>query len=260
MSAQEHPLDNTIFEAAQSLLSEVGEAFTMEQLVDRADVSRATLYRRVGNKEMLLKRLVQERGEAFEKLDVRLSILQAARVVFSRAGLAAATIEQIASEAQVGVATVYRHFGDKEGLVQAFIEEMTPRTTVRALALSPGEDVTADLEKFVGVVLPFFFDNRDLLRLALMGNETEQRYLQSLRERSDSMLGGYLTDYFRAQLAAGRLQSVGQASELALALMGLVFTFAIIAPLHYGIQLDHPERSSKLIVALFLNDLRGDQA
>ena len=257
MSNQDRPIDQTIIDAAQLLLNEIGESFTMEQLEAKANVSRATLYRRIGNKERLLKRLAQTRGETFEKLDVRRSILQAARIVFGHEGLVGATMEQIASEANVGVATVYRHFGDKERLVQAFIDEMTPRTAVRTLALHPSDNVTADLEKIVRIALPAFFENRDILRLVFMGSETERRYLESLRQGSDSTLG-HLTDYFRVQLEAGRLKSVGKASELALALMGMMFTFAIVGPLHYGAKLEHPEHSSKLIVSLFLEQLRSD--
>ena len=258
MSTQNHPIDNPIFDAAQSLLNDVGEAFTIAQLEAKANVSRATIYRRIGNKEMLLKRLVQERGETFERLDIRLSILEAAGVIFGREGLAAATMTQIASEAKVSVATVYRHFGDKKRLVYAFIEELTPRTALCALALHPSEDVSADLKKIVGTVLPFFFENRDVLRLVFMGSETERYYFERLRKSTDSILE-HLANYFRAQLDAGRLQSVCEAGELALALMSMVFTFAVVGPLHYGAKLKHLERSGNLIITLFLNDLRGNQ-
>jgi len=251
-------IDRSILNAAQSLLTESEGGFTMEQLEAKTNISRATIYRHVGNKEMLLKRLAHERGETFEKLDTRLRILKSARVVFGRNGLAATTMEQIANESGVGVATVYRHFGDKESLIHAFIEEMVPRTAVHTLALHPTEDVVHDLEEIVKSIMTFFFDNRDVLRLIFMGSETERRYLKNLRQGSDTTLS-LLTNYFRRQLDAGRLQSVGEPGELALALMGMVLAFAVVGPLHYGTTLDHPERCSKLIVAIFLNNLRGNQ-
>ena len=256
MSSQTSLLDHTILESAQTLLNEVGEAFTMEQLEDKTNVSRATIYRRIGNKEKLLERLAHERGETYEREDIGLSILQAAREVFGREGLVAATIEQIASEAGVGVATVYRHFGDKDTLVKTFIKEMTPKRAVRELALRPSEDVQADLESVVGAVLPFFYENRNIFRIVLMGNEGDRRYLQGLRKRSDSTQQR-LEDYFAAQLGAGRLKNVGEPDELALALMGLVIAYAVLGPLHHGRQLEDEVRTSKLIVTLFLTDLRG---
>lgn len=257
MSAQTLSLDQTILETAQALLNEIGETFTMEQLEAKSKVSRATIYRRVGNKEKLLERLARERGETYEREDIGLSILRAAREVFGREGLVAATIEQIAGEAGVGVATVYRHFGDKDTLVKTFIKEMTPKRAVRELALHPSEDMVGDLEKLVGAVLPFFYENRNIFRIMLMGNERDRAYLQGLRKRSDSTQER-LAEYFAAQLEAGRLKHVGEPDELALALMGMVIAYAVLGPLYHGRKLTNVERTSKLIVQLFLNDLRGD--
>lgn len=258
MSDQRLPLEEKIVQAAETLLNDVGDGFTMEQLEARAEVSRATIYRRVGSKRALLERLVRDQGvEREASTDVRTRVLAAARTVFGRRGLVAATMEQIAEEAGVGVATVYRHFGDKDGLTRAFIDETTPRTTVRAVALHPTDDVEADLLTIVGATLRFFFDNRDLLRLVFMGSDTERRYLESLRERSDSTLGR-LTDYFEAQRSSGRVKGDGEAAEMALALLGMVLAFAVIGPLHYATDLERPQRVSRLIVTLFLNDLRGE--
>lgn len=56
-------------------------------------VARATLYLRVGSKEALLQRLVREQGIVLNpQHDVRTRILQAARQIFGRAGLADATM------------------------------------------------------------------------------------------------------------------------------------------------------------------------
>lgn len=249
--------DSHILDVAQALVAEVGHGFTMAQLEDKAAVSRATIYRRVGSKEKLLARLTQERGETFGGTGSRLRILEAARALFGRVGLAAATMEQIASEAGVGVATVYRHFGDKESLVVAFAEEMTPRAAVRTRVLNPTSDVAADLETIVNAVLPFFYENRSILRLLMLGGETERHYFERLRADSDSTLS-QLTGYFDHQLAAGRIKEVGTARELALALWGMVLAFALIGPLHYRVPLQNPARRGKFIVQLFLNGLRAD--
>lgn len=256
-TADDDRLERSVVAAAERLLDETGAAFTMARLEAEAGVSRATIYRRVGGKAELLARLAEARGESFEPLDARADILEATRTVLGRAGFAAATIEGIAAEAGVGVATVYRHFGDKETLLRAFAEEATPRAAVRELALHPGDDVAADLETIVRATLGFFFDNRDVLRLVLLGGERERSYLERLRGRSDSTLAR-LTDYFGAQLEAGRLRDAGAPADLALALMGMILSFAVIGPLHYGTRLDEPQRNARLIVELFLNGLRED--
>ena len=177
--------------------------------------------------------------------------------MFSQEGLAAATMEQIANEARVGVATVYRHFGDKEHLVRAFAKEMTPKTMLQTLTLLPSEDVKADLKKMLGAALSFCFENRDVLWLVFMGSKSDRLYLASLREQSDSILG-YLTNYFKVQLDEERIHSVGKAEELALAFIGMVFVFTVVAPLHYEALLNDPEHISQFIIELFLDDLRKD--
>lgn len=247
-------IDQRIVRAATGLLNQVGEGFTMDQLAGKANVPRATLYRRVGSKEALLQRLAVEAGVVLDpQRDVRTRILHGARRVFGRYGLASATIEQIAAEAEVGVATVYRHFGDKDHLVWAAVEELTPRPFLRDLA-PPSEDVAADLMTLTTTLLPFIYEYRDIMRLMLTGNDAERAYIEHLRTGSDRTLD-QIAAYFAAQLDVGRLRSTGAPQELALAYIGLLFTFAVIGPLHYGTTLEEPDRVSSLIVQIFLNGL-----
>lgn len=245
-----------ILQAAIDLLAQVGDSFTMDQLAEQAQVPRATVYRRVGSKVALLQRLAQEQGVVFTpQRDMRTRILQAARQVIGSAGLVNATIEQIADEAEIGVATVYRHFGDKDHLVWAVVEELSPRPVLRDLA-QPTADVAADLLTLTSTLLPFFYEFRDILRIILTGNEAERAYIEQLRVGSDRTLD-QLATYFAAQIAAGRIQTTGQPRELALAYMGLLLAFAVIGPTHYGTMLDQPERISTMIVQIFLNGLTG---
>ncbi|MEM7055379.1 MAG: TetR/AcrR family transcriptional regulator [Bacteroidota bacterium] len=255
MSDKNNTTKTIILDAAQSLLADVGETFTMEQLEAKSGISRATIYRRVGSKQTLLQRLAEERGQTIDLPNTKQHILKSAQTVVRRQGLVGATMEAIANEAGVGVATVYRHFGDKDRLLQAFIEEMTPRNTVRSIMMEPTGEVAADLEKIIYAMLIFFYENRDLVRLMLTEGEAERRYLDKLRTRSSSTLNS-LTDYFQHQLDAGRIQSVGPASDIALALMGMMMAFAVVNPVYNYKELENPEQCSKLIVRLFLNDLR----
>jgi AcrR family transcriptional regulator len=244
-----------IFQAAEALLSEVGDSFTMEELVNKTSVSRATIYRHVGNKEMLLKSLAQVRGIAFEQLtDVRTRILQAARKVFGKHGFSNCTMEQIADEAGVGVATVYRHFGDKDNLVWTFIDEMSPRTIAQNLLLEVSDDITSELKNFAIAVLPSFYDNRDIMRLILANHQAEKAYVETLRKGSDRVID-LLANYFQAQIEVGNLQDIAQPQELALAFMGMIFSFTVFAPVHHGIELDDTERIGNLIVQIFLDGL-----
>ena len=258
MSSQKiDSIKEQIFQVAEALLQEVGDSFTMEELVSRTNISRATIYRRVGNKEMLLKSLVQLRGVGFEELvNVRTRILQAARIVFGKHGFSGSTIEQIAAEAGVGVATVYRHFGDKDSLVWTFIDEMSPRLIAQNLLLETSGDITSDLKNFAIAVLPSFYENRNIMRLVLASNEAEKDYIKSLRKDSDRVIDG-LENYFQTQIKAGNLQSLAKPQELALTFLSMIFSFTVIAPVHYGIELDDTERIGNLIVHIFLDKLKS---
>ncbi|MEL6463139.1 MAG: TetR/AcrR family transcriptional regulator [Cyanobacteria bacterium J06621_15] len=246
-----------IFQAAEVLLSEIGDSFTMEELVNTTSVSRATIYRHVGNKEMLLKSLAQSRGIAFEQLtDVRTRILQGARKVFGKHGLSICTMEQIADEAGVGVATVYRHFGDKDNLVWTFIDEMSPRTIAQNLLLEVSDDITSDLKNFAITILPSFYENRDIMRLILANHQAEKAYVEKLRKGSDKIID-ILANYFQNQIQAGNLQDIAQPQELALTFMGMIFSFTVLAPVHHGIELDDSERIGNLIVQIFLEGIKS---
>ncbi|MEO0967148.1 MAG: TetR/AcrR family transcriptional regulator [Cyanobacteria bacterium J06639_18] len=257
MSSQNiHSITDRIFQATEILLHEVGEAFTMEELASKTNISRATIYRRVGNKEMLLKRLAQARGTTFEQLtDVRTRILQAARRVFGKHGLSSSTMEQIANEARVGVATVYRHFGDKDNLVWTFIDEMSPRAIAHNLLLETSNDITSDLKNFAIAVIPSFYQNRDIMRLILANNESEKAYIEYLRKGSDRVFD-HLANYFKTQIKAGNLQSFAKPQELSLTFLGMIFSFTVIAPVNYGMDLEDPERIGNLIVQIFLDGLK----
>lgn len=247
---------DTILDAAAGLLADKGEGFTMQQLEARVQISRASIYRHVGGKGEILALLRDERGVAVEQVNMPLQILRAAHHVFSRNGLRGTTMEQIASEARVGVATVYRHFGDKESLMMAFIERVTSRSSIHALMLNPSADVMADLRAIVETLLQDSHENRDILRLVMGGSKQDRQYLSQLRESSDSTLGR-LSMYFERQIEAGRVQALGTGEELALALMGMVINFSILGPLHYGREFGDANKTGDLIVNIFLNSLRG---
>ena len=244
-----------ILDAAVGLLVGKGEGFTMQQLEAQVHISRASIYRHVGGKDKILALLRDERGVAMEETNMSLQILQAARRVFGRQGLRGTTMQQIASEADVGIATVYRHFGDKETLMMAFIEQVRSGNTLYAM-MNPTDDVAGDLRSIVQMLLEFSHKNRDVLRLLMAGSEQDRRYLSELRENTDSTMER-LSMYFETQIQVGRIQPLATGQELALALMGMVINYSVLGPLHSDIEFEDADKTSDLIVSIFLNSLRG---
>lgn len=249
-----HSIDEHIINAARALLaSDAGADFTMKQLAAATGVSRASLYRRVGGKQALLDRLAAEEAMdagQWAARDVHSAILQAARTLFGRYGLVRPTMEQIAQEAGVGVATVYRHFGDKAGLVRAFAETFTPQQEIQDATLHSTSNVEADLVQIVASLLRFLHANQDIFRLSLMESRENQQLIASWRNTPKRTIY-QLRDYFQQQIDAGRLPA-GNAQDMALALLGAMMAFGFLGPAFYDLPLDDPETTAHTIVRLFL--------
>jgi AcrR family transcriptional regulator len=248
-----HNTNDPILDAVARLVARVGEDFTMNQLSSETGLSRATLYRRVQGREALVARL-KVQGNPLGK-DLRTRILTAAHAVFSNQGFLGGNMEAVAEEAGIGVATVYRHFGDKDSLVRAVVDHIVPKGLLRQISLTPSEDVRADLEQLARAAIRAIYELRGLLRLSIFGSEAERSYLERVRQGTERT-GAMLTRYFAAQMVAGRFYLLGEPEELALAFSGLLFAFAVLGPTRSGTALEQPDQKADLIVSIFLDGLR----
>ena len=164
--------------------------------------------------------------------------------------------EEVAQEAGVGQATVYRHFGSKEGLIGAFTETYSPRQFVRDLVAQESGNLEQELTVFATDTLRFLYQNRDMVRLTFMGGEETQRLLGQVHHPSERAMIT-LARYFEQQIELGRLQAQSPA-EMAIAFMGMLMSFGFIAPLAYGQTIDDPEEAARFVVRLFLDGMRGE--
>lgn len=73
-----------------------------------------------------------------KKNEVRARILSTAIELFSRHGLDAVTIDQIAEAADIGKGTVYNYFAAKEDIVVAFMADLEARLAPRIARFRPG--------------------------------------------------------------------------------------------------------------------------
>jgi AcrR family transcriptional regulator len=238
--------------AAARLIDAHGvDAFTMDDLARAARVSRATVYRRARSREAVLDALRARGAPIAPTSDTRERILAAARVVFGRAGFEAATIDDIATEAGVALATVYRHFGDKDGVVAAFIEDATPRRTAREVSMTPTGDLRADLERFATRMISGVRRDEALMRLLLIETLRGSEYIARMRALSPTRTLAALVRLLQPHAAAGRLAS-RDLEDLAQAFSGMLFSFALIGPLMRGTDRVDPERSARFVTDLFL--------
>lgn len=242
-----------LFEIARRLVEEAGpEALTMDRLAEAAGISRSTAYRLVGSREALVQRLAAAGVDIGERGDARERVLAGAREVFSRHGLEAATIDAIAEAAGVGTATIYRQFGDKPGLVAAFIENLGPRKLVWASAREPSGDLAADLERLACSVLQHMARNHDIMRLFLIEQLRGNSLLGDLASAPDRSVHGLamLFRHYACELVDE------DPYRLARAFQGLMAGFGLFGALFALPAVGDPERDSKLCVDLFLRGAR----
>ncbi len=243
---------SAVLRVAAALAREHGTGFTMSQLGRRTGLSRATLYRRVGTKRELLASLERGGSATDGAPDPRQRIIDAARAVVADRGLQGATMERVAEAAGVGVATVYRHFGDRATLFGAFLRVAAARADVRARIDQPTGDLAVDLRGVARAALALFRDNRDLLLVGLGGSEAERDLVRALRGSTEPTLE-HLASLFEREIRLGRLRGAQPARGLALAFVGMLFAFGVLAPNHYGLEPGDPEADAERCVRLFLD-------
>ncbi len=246
--------DHILKTAQRLLISSGGSGFTMDQLAEETGLSRATLYRHIGSREALLKRIAQEQGIEARELalpDIRTRILQATRSVISATSSFNFTIEQVAKAAGLGVATVYRHFGDKGSLLKAFSEDLEPRRAARTLLLQSQGEMEEELIQFATSTLAFIYQHRDLSRLLFSGDEKTQRLLAPIRANQDRTLYR-LAQYFETQIEEGRMAEQ-DSFDLSTAFVGMLFSFVLLKPLYVDTSFGDPEQTARFIVRLFLD-------
>ena len=123
------------------------DEITIDEIIKRAELSRpAFYYHFAGGKEELRAELAH-RGFFCEAPihDTRQVLLEAALRVFARAGISAATLDDIAAEAGVTRGTLTWHFHSKDDLLAGIIKHYGPHSVVRPVV----EQIERDLKNGV---------------------------------------------------------------------------------------------------------------
>jgi len=241
-----------VLTAAARIVSDKGpDGLTIARLARATGVSRATLYRQSGGREAVLDALAAQGADVGDRTDTRARILRGAREVFGRVGFEAAAIEDVATAAGVGVATVYRYFGDKNGLVAAFVDELAPRRAAREARAAVSGDVRRDLERLAERMLAGMRDDAPLVRLLILETLRGGPLLPRVRAKSPTRVVTAVASLLREHCDAGRLRDVDP-RMLAQAFGGMVLAFGVVAPILRGEPASDPEETARTITDLFL--------
>jgi AcrR family transcriptional regulator len=245
-------ISSDVLEAAARIVSDHGPSgLTVARLVRATGVSRATLYRHSGGREAVLDALAARGADVGDRTDTRARVLRGAREAFGRMGFEAASIEDVAIAAGVGIASVYRHFGDKDGLVAAFIDELAPRRAAREARTAVSGDVRRDLEFLAERMLAGMRDDAPLVRLLILETLRGGPLLARVRAKSPTRVIVVVASLLREHCAAGRLRHVDP-RLLAQAFGGMVLAFGVVAPILRGEPAADPKETARAITDLFL--------
>jgi len=136
------------------------------------------------------------------------AILEAASKLFLEVGFGAASMDSIASAAQVSKQTVYNHFGSKEELFAAMVrvscEEMTQAFAQAIKANDPEKALRAMAKLFVDVV--FTPDKLAMHRILLAEIPRFPDLGRVYYQSGPAIIRKFLADYFTEQNRRGSLK------------------------------------------------------
>jgi AcrR family transcriptional regulator len=193
--------------------------------------------------------LNQDSSPVAQTEETRQRILQAAAQVFANQGYARATTRALAAVAGVNEVTLFRHFGNKENLFSAVIDEFAAPALTASLEARLTGDYRQDLLAIGQQVLEVMLQRRDAMRLMLC-ESTHFPELRQVLAQNPRQLRQALARYLEGQMARGRVRA-GHPEAMAQAFWGMLFAYAIgLGILAEPVQ---PEISTGDLVAQFVD-------
>lgn len=159
------------------------------------------------------------------KKKARQRILDAAAESFQALGYARTTTQAISAKAGVAEVTIFRHFGDKQKLFQAVVEQIGSGVNFEMLEAQLTYDLAADLHLISEYTLRFFLTQQDTIRMLMFEAIHFPEMKAALAQNPHGMIE-FLEGYFQKQMAAGKLQAVNP-QLTAQTFMSMIFGYAI---------------------------------
>lgn len=154
--------------AAKAMGLPIGEV-PLEEIARHAGLSRATLYRRIGNRQALQAAIEASGIDAESRGDVRDRATAAAAELIERDGLAAMTLEAVAVRADCSVRALHSQVGGRDGLLEAVFERFSPLPHVERAMAGGIPPLDAGARAIYGLILESVRARPGLLK-ALIGD------------------------------------------------------------------------------------------
>jgi AcrR family transcriptional regulator len=155
----------------------------------------------------------------------RQRIMQAAAQVFAEKGYARSTTRTLAAAAGVNEVTLFRHFGNKQNLFAAIIEDYAAPAITTTFETQLTGDYRQDLIAMGSMVLGLMLDRREAMRMMLCEAEHFPEVRQMLAE-NPRQLREALAAYLIHQMERGLVRPLN-AEAAAQAFWGMFFAYSI---------------------------------
>lgn len=178
----------------------------------------------------------------------RTRIIQAASELFAEKGFAGTTTRAIAERSGVNEVTLFRHFGTKENLAKAIMDQFGGLAIAEDLTSRFTGDYVQDLRRVGHAMMKVMTERSDAMRMAICeaGNFPEFQQVVADNPRQLRLM---LAGYFERQMTAGVIHT-GHPELLAQAFLGMFFSYVVLS----GFLLDSlkPEITAEEVVEQFV--------
>ena len=183
------------------------------------------------------------------KKQARQRILEAAAHSFQTLGYARTTTQVIAAQANVAEVTIFRHFGNKQKLFQAVVQQISGAAGLNRIETQLTGDLRTDLLLIYRHALPVLIAQRTTIRM-LMFESTHFPEIQEALAQNPHELCRMLSSYFQQQIEHGQMQSLNP-ETMAQVFTSMLFGYAIgLEPLN---GLLSPEISLEEMIEQFVH-------
>jgi AcrR family transcriptional regulator len=156
--------------------------------------------------------------------ETRQRILAATRELLGLKGRRGTTTREVAERAGVNEATLFRHFRNKESLIQSCAQQYCGASALQDLVASLNGDLEDDLTAIAMALYERLTSIRDLIIMSLAEEGQEQRFADEAW-RGPQVIHGIIVDYMVKRIESGELR--GDPRMLAKFFMGMVFARAV---------------------------------
>ena len=185
--------------------------------------------------------------------ETREGILRAALKRFAHCGYAAASVQQIVSDARVSKPTLYYYFADKAALFQALVHEAhDERYRLMREAAARATDARGQLVEILDVLFEYFTEHRELMRISLATAFASPGEMPSNLKYTDRCERNFefVHSVMKRALANGELDRHFDSRELAFGFYGQANAYLMTRLLMPESRLNR--RKAERIVDLFL--------